>query len=180
MEKTKKPFYKRWWFITLVIAVALGIIFSPSEEERAKTEAAEAAEMKAQDEAAAKKKAKAEAKKAEEKKAKEAEEAKEKAEIDAIIVLFQETGAEMVANSNGVISDVNITYNVNHFAVDVFVDEATWAVSNESEKMSFATTVGTSIENALSPHSTYVDIVSAANKDVVASQKLFGGWKIKR
>lgn len=180
MEKTKKPFYKRWWFITFIIAIALGVIFSPSEEERAEMEAAEAAEMKAQDEAESKKKAAAEAKKAEEKKAKEAEEAKKQAEIDAIIVLFQEAGAEMVVNSNGVIADVNIAYNTNHFAVDVFVDEATWAVSNESEKMSFATTVGTSIENALSPHSTYVDIVSAANKDVVASQKLFGGWKIKR
>jgi hypothetical protein len=180
MEKVKKPFYKRWWFIAFIIFVALGVIFSPSEEERAATEAAEAAEVKAQEEAAAKKKAAAEAKKAEEKKAKEAEEAKKKAEIDAIIALFQAAGAEMVEKSGGIISDVNIAYNTNHFAVQVFVDEATWAVSNESEKMSFATTVGTSIENALSPHSTYVDIVSAANKDVVASQKLFGGWKIKR
>jgi hypothetical protein len=180
MEKAKKPFYKRWWFIVFIIGIALSVIFSPSEEERAEMEAAEAAEVKAQDEAAAKKKAEAEAKKAEEKKAKEAEAAKEKAEIDAIIVLFQEAGAEMVASSNGIIADVNIAYNTNHFNVEVFVDEATWAVSNESEKMSFATTVGTSIENALSPHSTYVDIVSAANKDVVASQKLFGGWKIKR
>ncbi|HZH60686.1 MAG TPA: hypothetical protein VEY70_14150 [Metabacillus sp.] len=56
----------------------------------------------------------------------------------------------------------------------------TWANSNESEKMSFATTIGTSIENALSPHNTFVDIKSATNKDVVASQKMFGGWKIKR
>lgn len=191
MEKVKKPFYKRWWFITFCALLLIGMIFGPSEEERAEQEAVAAAEAekeqaekearkKKQQEAKAKAKAEADAKKAEEKKVKEAEVAKEKEEAEALIALFQVAAAEMVANSEGVIADATIAYNTNHFAVKVYVDELTWAVSNDSEKESFATTVGTAVENALSPHITYVDIVSATNNDVVATQKMFGGWKIKR
>lgn len=180
MEKVKKPFYKRWWFFVIIGFLILTVIVQPSEEERAEMEAKEVvAQEKADAEAKAKKEAEAKKKAEEEKRQKEAE-AEENAEIEALIAAFQIAGSEMVEKSNGIISDVNIVYNTNHFQVDVFVDEGTWAASNESEKMSFATTAGTSIENALAPHSTYVDIRSATNKDVVASQKLFGGWKIKR
>lgn len=180
MEKVKKPFYKRWWFFVIIGFVILGAIVQPSEEERAEMEAKEVvAQEKAEAEAKAKKEAEAK-KKAEKEEAEKKKKAEEQAKIDALMAAFNIAAAEMVEKSNGVIPDVNIKYNSNHFQVDVFVDEGTWAASNESEKMSFATTVGTSIENALAPHSTYVDIRSATNKDVVASQKLFGGWKIKR
>lgn len=130
-----------------------------------------------------KKKAEVAAKEEEKKKlaqAKAEQEKKEKEEKAALIAVFELAAEEMVKQSNGVITDVTIEDTSSFFQVKVHVDEATWARSNESEKMSFATTVGTSIENALAPHNTYVDIVSATNNDVVATQKLFGGWKIKR
>lgn len=38
LDEIKKPFYKRWWFITLVVLFLIGIIFKTSEEDRAKTE----------------------------------------------------------------------------------------------------------------------------------------------
>jgi hypothetical protein len=169
MEKVKKPFYKRWWFFAIIIFVVLGVILSPSEEELAEIEAKEAAVQKA-DEAAAKQKV-------DEKKAAKI---KEQNKIDALVVAMDLAGDEMIANSNGVIAAVKTEYITNHFKVKVSVDEATWAASSESEKMSFATTIGTTIGDSLAPHETLVDIISAENKDVVASQKVFGGWKIKR
>jgi hypothetical protein len=105
---------------------------------------------------------------------------KEKEERAAIMNAFDETSKEVVTQSNGAISDIKITDEGKYFWVRIYVDEATWARSSESEKMSFATTIGKAIEGALSPNSTYVDIMSAANNDTLATQKLFGGWKIKR
>jgi hypothetical protein len=176
MEKVKKPFYKRWWFFAIIIFIVLGVIFSPSEEELAEIEAQEAAVQKADDDAKTKKEAAAK-QKADEKKAAKI---KEQNKIDALVVAMDLAGDEMIANSNGVIAAVKTEYITNHFKVKVSVDEATWAASSESEKMSFATTIGTTIGDSLAPHETLVDIISAQNKDVVASQKVFGGWKIKR
>jgi hypothetical protein len=105
---------------------------------------------------------------------------KEKEERAAIMNVFDDTSKEVVTQSNGAISDIKITDEGKYFWVRIYVDEATWARSNESEKMSFATTIGKAIEGALSPNSTYVDIMSATNNDTLATQKLFGGWKIKR
>lgn len=186
-EKVKKPFYKKWWFITIVALIIIGAFMQPSDEEKAQIEAEEAAaQVKADEE----KKKEEEQKKAEaaakekEKKKKEAEEAekakKEKEERAALIEAFKVAAKQMVDQSNGVIPDVTIEDAGSYLQVKVYVDEVTWASSNESEKTSFSTTVGTAIENALAPNSTYIDILSATNKDVVASQKLFGGWKIKR
>lgn len=174
--KEKKPFYKKWWVWAIAVFIILGIALSPSEEERAEIEAQEAA---AQAKLEEENKQKEEQKKAEEK-AKAEEEKQKEVEKQSQIVAFNLASEELVKNSNGIIHDISLTEESNFLQVNVFVDEIVWAGSNESEKKSFATTIGTSIENALSPHSTYVDIRSATNNDVVASQKLFGGWEIKR
>jgi colicin import membrane protein len=186
-EKVKKPFYKKWWFIGIVALFIIGIFMQPSEEEKAQIEAEEVAAQAKEEEVKKQKdeekKAKEEAKKQEEEKkaaAEKEEKKKEEEERASLMVAFNLVTEDVIASSNGVITDITIADATNYFQVDVFVDETTWAVSNESEKMSFATTMGTSIENALSPYDTYVDIKSAANNDIVASQKLFGGWKIKR
>lgn len=167
----------------LVILIAAIDGFTESDTEKVERVAAEtkAAEEKAALEAEQKaKEAERIEKEKQEKLAEEKKAKQEKDERDSLIMAFQLASDKIVEESNGIIPEVTIEDASNYFQVNVYVDEATWAQSNESEKSSFATTVGTSIENALAPHSTYVDIRSATNKDVVASQKMFGGWKIKR
>lgn len=34
----KKPFYKKWWFFTIIALVVIGLVFAPSEEEKAQRE----------------------------------------------------------------------------------------------------------------------------------------------
>lgn len=46
MNKTKKPFYKKWWFIGIIVFVILGVILSPSEEEKQAAKDIEIAEAK--------------------------------------------------------------------------------------------------------------------------------------
>lgn len=122
--------------------------------------------------------AKAEAKKAKAD-AKADMEAKEKEEIETQLADFSETRDAMVANSSGVITDMDIEHTGVHYKVNVYVDEATWASSNDSEKESFATSIGTAVQGALSD-TTLVDFRSALNGDIVAEGKVFGGYKIKR
>lgn len=92
-EKKKKPFYKRWWFITIAVLIIIGVFNQPSDEEKAQIEAEKAAaqvkadeekkkeeKQKEQDELAAKKEAEAAEKEEEQKKkekAKKEETAKE-------------------------------------------------------------------------------------------------------
>lgn len=45
ISKTKKPFYKRAWFIVIIAFIIIGVILSPSEEERESAEQAKAAEV---------------------------------------------------------------------------------------------------------------------------------------
>lgn len=83
-NKIKKPFYKKWWFITIVILIIVGLLFSPSEEEKLKAEEAKiaAAEIKAK-EKEERKKEKAEDKLAKDLKKQEEKEAKELKEKEA-------------------------------------------------------------------------------------------------
>lgn len=52
MEKTKKPFYKRWWFIALVVMLILGSIFGGenNEDDKAKDITSESKENKVEQE----------------------------------------------------------------------------------------------------------------------------------
>ena len=50
MEKVKKPFYKKWWFITIAALIVIGLIFSPSEEEKLKAEEEKIAKAELKDE----------------------------------------------------------------------------------------------------------------------------------
>ncbi|MBN6887775.1 hypothetical protein ACUXCC_002922 [Cytobacillus horneckiae] len=167
----------------LFMALVIFNIAYESDAEKADKVAAqekiEAEQVKLEAERDAKAKAKEEEKQ-KQKEEKAAKVKKEQEERDRLEESFKEAAAVMVQESQGVIADVKINQANDYFQVDVYVDESTWAISNESEKLSFATTVGTSIENALAPHNTYVDIRSNVNDDVVATWKLFGGWKIKR
>lgn len=171
----KKPFYKRWWFYAIIAFIIIGVITSPSAEEQAKIDAEEAAVANvAKEKSLAKEKAKADEKKAEAD-AKKAE----KEAIDAAIVNFTEATKLLVSDSNGVITDADIKHLGAHYKVNVYVDEAAWAASSDSEKESFATTIGTAVQKSL-PDTTIVDFRSAVNDDVVAEGKLLGGYDIKR
>lgn len=168
----KKPFYTRWWFFAIIAFIILAVIFSPTDEERAELEAEEAAQVaEVKADMAAEKKAKEDAKKSE----KDAEQA----EIDKAIADFDETRQALIATTEGSVTDVKIEWKGAHYKVDVYVDEAVWAASSESEKESSATTAGTLVQDGL-PDQALVDFRSATNDDIVAEGKLLGGYDIKR
>ncbi|MCG7345367.1 cell envelope integrity protein TolA [Sporosarcina sp. ACRSL] len=171
--KTKKPFYKRAWFIAVMAFLVIGFLATVFESDEAKEE--RLAENAAKAEAVEREKADREAKK----QAKADARAEEQALIDDTINRFNEAKLVLIEDSGGVITDATIEYNINHYRVDVYVDEATWAASTESEKQSFVTTIGIAMQKSL-PDTTLVDFRSAQNDDVVASGKLLGGYKIKR
>lgn len=170
--KTKKPFYTRWWFYAVIAFVILGVVLSPTDEERAAEDAEKEAQVTALKEAS---QAKKDAKEAAEKSERE----KKLAEIDEAIAGFDETKAYLIETTEGAVTDAKVEYATNHYKVDVYVDEATWEASSESEKESFAITAGKLVQDAL-PETTLVDYRSATNDDIVAEGKVTGGYKIKR
>jgi hypothetical protein len=172
----------KWGGYFIAGLIVLSIISAIATGDTTDSDAA-VAEMQAKGEAIQAEKAEAkaskDAKEAKEKKTKEDAKAKEAAEIETQLADFSETRDAMVANSSGVITDMDIEHTGVHYKVNVYVDEATWASSSESEKESFATTIGTAVQGALSD-TALVDFRSALNGDIVAEGKVFGGYKIKR
>ncbi|MEG8975397.1 hypothetical protein U8Y98_01625 [Priestia megaterium] len=143
------------------------------EAEQAKKEKAEQAKEKAKKEAEAKEKAEAKAK-------------KEKAEKEA-----QDKFANMVTDiqdsSNGIIHGINTDWKTNHWRTKVYVSESAWSNSNESQKQSFVVSASNHVENAIinsglakKDDPIFVDFYSFENGDEIASQKITGGFKIKR
>lgn len=170
--KPKKPFYTRWWFFALIAFIILGVIFSPTDEERAEMDAEKETQVATFKENQA---AKDKAKEVEDKMKKEAKQA----EIDAAIADFDETKQALITTTEGAVTDVTIEHTGAHYKVNVYVDETTWAASSDSEKESFATTAGKIVQDAL-PDTSLVDFRSATNDDIVAEGKIMGGYDIKR
>lgn len=155
----------------LVLAIIGAVSDNPDELTEAET-AAITAEYEAE-----------QAKKAEDKKAKADAKAKEKAEAEAEIAdslaKFETAKVAMIEGSSGVITEITAEHTGVMYRAVVFVDEATWASSNDSEKESFATSIGTAIEQGFGD-TTMVDFKSALNGDIIASEKILGGYDIKR
>ncbi|SER88730.1 hypothetical protein [Psychrobacillus sp. OK032] len=190
MKTDKKPWYKRWtiWTAAFLIFTAfsatMGALLPPPEEAAPvvyveKADSTEATAKAAEKEAKKAKKAEAEA--AKEKADAEAEKLRketEQAAVDKTLAEFETFKQLLIENSDGIITDVTVEYG-SYYKANVFVDETTWAVSSESEKESFATTVSTAIKTVLDD-TALVDIRSATNNDIVAEEKVFGGYDIKR
>lgn len=177
-----------------VVMIIVGIATDdgkPTEEEQAaatatkeedataktveKEKAKEAAALKAEQDA--KKKEEAEAKKA-------AKAQVKKNQVKSMNNAF----VKVIESSNGIIRNIDAQESGDIIQVTVSIDETSWAVSNESEKLSFASTVGQGIKqrvvgNGVSDNidAVYVDFVSATVGDSLATEKTFGdGYKIKR
>jgi len=179
VKKAKKPFYKRWWVIVITVFLAIGFIGVIFESDETK-EARVAEEVAAEEKRVSDKTAKADGKKVESEKA-ERDEQLVNDQRDRAIAGYEEKTATWAEDTEGIIVSTDAKFNVNHFKIRVYVDEATWAASSESEKESFAVTISGVVEESIdAKDDVMVDIVSATNNDVVATQKMFGGWKIKR
>lgn len=124
MEKQKKPFYKKWWFIALAVFIAIGIlgnIFESDESKQAKEDERIAAEQKKEDEKAEREKAKLEKEQEKEKAKLEKEREKEEAEkkaaeekaaienlpIDERLVIKDNNVDRAELSENGVLTLVN-------------------------------------------------------------------------
>lgn len=154
-----------------LIVLSVGSFLVTSDDIMGDLEAAQMEDDAKAKEATEAKKAKADAK--------TKEKADAQAEIDKQLADFEETESYLIANNAGVITKVDIEHTGVHYKVNVYVDELTWAASSESEKESFATTIGKSVQDALSDTSL-VDFRSAQNNDIVAEGKILGGYDIKR
>jgi len=170
--------------ITAIACLVLGVVaiqFTDSgkeahekaEEQQAKKEKAEQAKEKAEKEAEAKKKAEA----------KEEKDKKEKEARDK----FANMVTDIQDSSNGIIHGINANWQTNHWRTKVYVSESAWSNSNESQKQSFVVSASNRVDNAIinsglakKDDPIFVDFYSFENGDEIASQKITGGFKIKR
>ena len=117
--KVKKPFYKRWWFITIVALVIIGAIFGPDEEEKqAKENKTEQSEQK-QKEDTDKEKENEETK---EEEFAITEDMSEEQKIENIVKKVcggQYDSHELVKNDDGQLGDINVT---TYFSPDKYWD----------------------------------------------------------
>ncbi|MGG3272403.1 hypothetical protein ABEP16_26195 [Priestia aryabhattai] len=163
-------------FLIAIACLVLGVIaiqFTDSGKEGHEKAAADQAKEKAKKEAEAKKKA-------------EAKEKKDKAEQEA-----QDKFANIVTgiqdDSNGIIHGINADWSTNHWSAKVYVTESAWSNSNESQKQSFVVSASNQVKRAIlnsglgkKDDPILVDFYSFENDDQIASEKVFGGFKIKR
>lgn len=94
--------------------------------------------------------------------------------------------AEMEKAAQG---SVSIEYHLNgdSYFVDVIVEETMWAVASDSEKLSFMNQVGDSVQLPFvgfglveTIDHVWVDFKSASVGDKIGTEKMLGGYKIKR
>lgn len=199
----KKPFYKRgkfwkWSGIYLLGLVLVSGIYDATPagkraaeelrlEEVAKAEAAEAKKV-----ARAEKRAKVDAEiaaeieaqtKKEAAKAKEDEKAAEKA--TAMAALRDENIpiglAEIVDKSDGVVVSIDKQPGRDDWGVIKVVVSDAWYESPEHEKERFAEVFGSAVKSIVGTHdgTVLVNYYDTYDKEL-ATEKIFGGWKIKR
>lgn len=133
-EKSKKPFYKKWWFFAIIAFVILGIIFSPSEDERKQAE-----KEKVQQEE------KKQAEKKNEKTEKSAEnvdktEAFTKDQEDELLVAYD----TIIEESEGFITKIESEDNYN--IINVFMSDDFKTLGKE-QKQELVDALGNKIEN---------------------------------
>jgi len=200
----KKPWYKRWkvWGGTFAVIVVIGM-FSPEELPEPEV----AAEVEKPKEVA---KAPVVAVKSAEEIAKEAEDAKRIAEIakeneakaaeaaaadakakaeaaatkkaDAAKAAESVRGAlkGLVELSGGVVVDIKPSpYGDGSFETSWVIVSDAWYDSAEHEKERFAETIGNAVKLATNGEAKLVHFYDAYDKEL-ASEKVFGGYKIKR
>lgn len=192
-ESTKKPFYKNWkfWVGFFAVMVVIGL-FTPDEEKASEPEAEavtpekspeEIADEKAEnerkeEEAAAKIKAEEEAQ-AEKEKKKAEKDAKDKEEKDQRDVDNKEAVQSIIELSDGVIISIEPNpFSDDWEVVQVTVSDA-WYNTPEHEKERFAETMGATIKASVFSEVTHVHFFDSYGKEL-ATEKIFGGYKIKR
>lgn len=204
MNTEKKPWYKRWkvW-AGVVVAFAIIGAFTPDEVEPevvAKVEAPEKVEVAASktpeeiaEDAKAEEAAKAKiladleaaekvkaAEKAVEDKAKAETDAKkkaEKAEADAVML---ESLQAIIDVSEGIVLDIKPSpYSNGDWATTWVVVSDAWYDSADHEKERFAESVGGAVKMVIGEDAALVHFYDAYDKEL-ASEKIFGGYKIKR
>jgi len=101
--------------------------------------------------------------------------------INNTISEFEKNTIPYIESTNGIVKRIKM-FDVNKsddFYVHVYIDELGWAKSTESEKMSIATTIGSSMKMIAGDLSIDTFIISATNDDVLAEPS-GSSYKIKR
>lgn len=129
MEKVKKPFYKRWWFIAIVVLFVIGAIGSQSEEKEGVKDEPEKVEVSADIKPDAEKEKAEIAKQEAEEKANE--EAEEKAESDEKAEKKAKDAAEKTEKEA---KENKLNYSIQEERIDGSIWYVTLATSLTEEK----------------------------------------------
>ena len=107
----------------------------------------------------------------------------ELAEIQTIISNFEANTSPYIAATNGVVKEIKMrdVEKSDAYVVNVYIDEASWAKSTESEKASVAATIGRQMNDFAGETKIYMYIKSYENQDTLAEPKIGSeGYKIIR
>ena len=190
-QKTKKPFYKRWWFITIAVLLVIGIIGNLTESDEAKQKKIDqevALELeknkKKEDREIAKKQAETLKKEKEAKKVEVSTVAASYSKDDELNL--QESYAWLMGESENLIVDIKPLNTDNYDVVYAYVVNEV-KLLDDNQKQYLVDSWGNSIINL-----TNVNLFGGSQENPpmvnflyqdgssLADEKIFGGWKIKK
>ena len=102
---------------------------------------------------------------------------------NATVKEFEDKTVSYIEATNGVVKEIQMkdVEKSDTFNVDVYINEASWAKSTESEKASVAATISRQMEQLAGNTKIYVSLKSYENRDTLASPKITQeGYKIIR
>lgn len=176
-EKTKKPFYKKWWFILIAVVFVMGgigSIFESDEKKQEREEERIAAEKEREEKSKAKEKEKEKKKERKKQKEEEFEQAVkdwEESVKEKTLDYYREYGIVNIEENPGSDWDVVNAYVPNEYKL-----------YSKEEKQYYVEEFGPMLEHDMKVHfnKEHVHVYfKYQDGNDMAKRKAFGGWEIR-